>query len=49
LAARSELVNCLNDEVEYVIWDMLLIKGASIVFKVALTILELMADEIMSC
>lgn len=31
-------------DVEYFVWDLIFIKGATVVFRVALTILQLMSN-----
>jgi len=41
-------VNNLPAETEYAVWDLFFIKGVSVLFRVAITVLELMQDEILS-
>lgn len=33
-------------EVEYLVWDLFFIKGSTVIFRVALTVLQLMQNEI---
>jgi hypothetical protein len=42
-------VGHLHDNTEFAIWDLFFIKGSTVIFRVALTMLELMQDEIMNC
>lgn len=39
----------LDAETEYVIWDLFFIKGCQVIFKVALTIMEWMQEDILKC
>jgi hypothetical protein len=34
-----------ESEVEYLIWDLFFIKGSTVIFRVALTVLQLMHEE----
>lgn len=40
-------VNNLPEDTEYLVWDLFFIKGSQVLFRVALTVLELMQDEIL--
>ena len=42
-------VGHLHEDTEFAIWDLFFIKGSTVIFRVALTMLELMQDEIMNC
>lgn len=42
-------VGHLHEDTEFAIWDLFFIKGSTVIFRVALTILELMQEEIMNC
>lgn len=42
-------VGHLETETEYVVWDLFFIKGSQVIFRVALTVLEWMQDQILEC
>jgi hypothetical protein len=41
-------VNFLSTETEYLVWDLFFLKGNSILFKVTLTILQILEESILS-
>jgi hypothetical protein len=42
-------VNHLPIETELLVWDLFLIKGTAVLFRVALTLFRLMEKDIMQC
>jgi len=42
-------VGHLQPDTEFAIWDLFFIKGSTVIFRVALTILQLMQEDIMDC
>lgn len=42
-------VNHLPLDAELAVWDLFMIRGVSVLFRVAITLFQLMADDILAC